>query len=308
MLPLLSRCATTAPRLSHSVTMLGGGADYTAVASNLFANVRLPASIVAGVLLPLTFGYPLPLDGATFDKKTQAALIKIYRVLAVWSYVCLIVCVVCASVAINSLAENPHQMAASVTDFIKAECELSWISANVNFMFGLCGALTLVALRALMTWDPEEGRVAAGFCGAAVLLTLSIVDDQVRQGGYAADLPELAVKYVQLGVGRAFEGSGSPLLVAGLVVAATSTISAGTMLNGREATRAPAADEPDAGGGASPRGAVLQSSAVTNAIVAEAEALAAGTLADAAADEAADAGIAQAASDDAADGVGADSS
>lgn len=278
MMAGLLRVAPTIAVRSRAVAMLGGGADYTAAATNLFANVRLPASIVAGVLLPLTFGYVLPLEGAIFDVRTQTTLVKYYRVLAVFSYASLLLCVVSSSVAINSLAENPHQPAASVTEFMRQECELAWISANVNFMFGLCGALTLVALRALMTWEAEEGRVAAGYCAAAVLLTLSVVDEQVKAGGYAENLPQLALIYMQLGIGHAVE-SRSPLLLAGLLAAAGSTVGSGLLLNGSDR---PLPEEPPRMAGA--RGDV-STTTVTNAVVAEAEAMAADMLVGAEAEE-----------------------
>ena len=73
-------------RYAHAPVM---NADFTSAAANLFANVRLPASIVAGVLIPLTFGYsPIetPPEGSVFGRQptTHAALVKLYRVFAIW--------------------------------------------------------------------------------------------------------------------------------------------------------------------------------------------------------------------------------
>lgn len=249
------------------------GADYTAVASNLFANVRLPASIVAGVLIPLSFGYPLPSEGATFDVYATAALKKFYRMVSIWAYASLLLCIVSASVAINSIAENVHGPASSVANLIMKEYELAWISTNVNFIFGLCGTLVLVALRALLTWEADEGRVAAGFCGSALLLALSVVDEQVQAGGYADGLAQLVFRYTLLSVNQA-AATGNPFLIAGVIVAAASSIGAASMLfSSQEAEGSQLPPRAPLTNGRA-RGTVL-SSTVGNAVVAEAESLAA---------------------------------
>jgi hypothetical protein len=102
--------------------------DFTSTAANLFANVRLPASIVAGVLIPLTFGYSAldaPPEGSSFfgQPTMQAALARLYRIFAIWSYCTLLVAIVYSSVAINSLAETSHGPAKSVAELIMNECE-----------------------------------------------------------------------------------------------------------------------------------------------------------------------------------------
>jgi hypothetical protein len=248
------------------------GGDYAAAASALFANVRLPASIVAGVLVPLSFGYVLPREGEVFSPRTQGALIRVYRVLSIWAYVSLVVAIVDASVAINSLAENAHAPAASVADLIASEYQLPWVAMNVNFLFGLCSVFVLVALRALMTWGSDEARVAAGSCAAALLFALSTIDEQVKAGSFADGLPQLVCQYCTLTLGVA-GASRSPLLIGGMLAAAGSFVGASGLVVGAMG----AGDEAEGGDStaAAYRDHFGAGQLTTNAVVAEAETLAA---------------------------------
>ncbi len=221
--------ARLATRARFAIMLGGGGDNFAAAASALFANIRLPASILAGALIPLGFGFALPTEGAAFTAQTRLRFIQVHRVIAVISYASLLVSIVYASVAINSLAENAHESASSVSALIMREYDLAWVATNCNFLFGLYGALVLIALRALLTWELAEGRVATGFCSAALLLITSVVDEQVRAGGYADDLLQLVAKYVTLTVTLAAK-SHSPLLCLGLVATAGSTVAAGQLL------------------------------------------------------------------------------
>lgn len=222
-----------------------GGSDYVGTATALFANVRLPASILAGALVPLGFGFPLPTDGAAFEPPTRRRLIRAHRVVAAASYASLLICIVYSSVSINSLAEVGHEPATSVKELILHEYELAWLATNVNFLFGLAGALIIVTLRALLTWEVDEGRVAGGFSGAALLLMSGVVDEQVKSVGYAPDLLGLIARYVSLEVGITLSHP-NPLRMAGLATTAASLIAAGRLL----ASEAP----PPAGAGGDARG------------------------------------------------------
>jgi len=199
--------------------------DYVSAASGLFANVRLPASILAGALVPLGFGFVLPSEGPAFSPETRRFLIRLHRVAAAIAYSCLLICIVYASVSINSLAEMPHEKAESVIALIRQEYELPWVATNVTFFLGLCGALVLVALRALLTWEPDEGKVAAGFCASALLIMASVVDDQVKLGGYSENLVQLMGFFFQMLFEHATQ-TQSPLLLLGLVLSAGSSFGA----------------------------------------------------------------------------------
>lgn len=205
-------------------------ADFASGASSLFANVRLPASILAGALVPLGFGFALPMEGPAYTRATRMRIIRVHRVASVVAYASLLSCIVYASVSINSLAETAHEPASSVVDLIRHEYSYSWIATNVTFLVGLTGALLLVVIRVLLTYEADEGRVAVGFCVAALLLMASTVDEQVRAGGYASDLPSLVALYLQMSTSRAL-GAGGALMSASLLVACASTVAAGVLIS-----------------------------------------------------------------------------
>jgi len=209
LLPLLLR--PPAPVIRMSV-------GDAAAAANLFANVRLPASILAGALVPLGFGFALPAEGPALAPGTRRAVIRLHRLVAVTSYSCLLLAIVYASVTINGLAESPHQPSASAMELIRHEYTLAWIGTNVTFLLGLFGALALVTLRVLLTFERDEGRAAAGFSLSTALLMASIVDEQVKRGGFAENILQLLGLYAQLTASTALE-TRSPLLCLALVLA-----------------------------------------------------------------------------------------
>ena len=167
-------------------------------------------------------------------------MIRLHRIFAVVSYASLLICIVYSSVSINALAEVPHAAATALNELIARDFALEWVATNVCFLAGLFGALVLVALRALLTWERDEGFVAAGVCAAASLLLVSIVDDQVAAGGYAADLSQLLTTFGRLIIERA-TSSRSPLLASGLAIGAGSLVAAMGILLDPSATEERAA-------------------------------------------------------------------
>lgn len=147
-------------------------ADYSAAAASLFANVRLPASILAGALVPLGFGFgfALPAEGPALAPGARRAIIRLHRLVAVISYTCLLLAIVYSSVTINGLAESPHQPSGSAMELIRNEYTLAWIATNVTFLLGLFGLLALVTLRVLLTFERDEGRAANTRPGRSALL------------------------------------------------------------------------------------------------------------------------------------------
>jgi len=192
--------------------------DDAAGAAYLFANVCVPASILAGALLPLGFGYALPAEGPALANGTRHAVIHLHRLVTVASYSCLLLAIVYSSVAINGLAESPHQPSGSAMELIRHEYTLAWIGTNVTFLLGLFGALALVTLRVLLTFERDEGRVSAVFSLSTALLIASIVEEQVKRDGFADNIIELLGRYLQLTANTALE-TRSPLLCLALVLA-----------------------------------------------------------------------------------------
>ena len=105
--------------------------------------------------------------------------------------------------------------------------------------------------------------------GWVVLLALSVVDEQVQAGGYADGLAQLVFRYTLLSVNQA-AATGNPFLIAGVIVAAASSIGAASMLfSSQEAEGSQLPPRAPLTNGRA-RGTVL-SSTVGNAVVAEAE-------------------------------------
>ena len=226
----VSRCAARA----GTASMI---ADYAGATTSLFANIRLPASIAAGALIPLGFGFALPAEappGGAFSPSTRHALIRLHRLVAVVSYSSLLACIVYSSISINSLAELPPEPAESVVDLIHREYELSWIATNVTFLLGLFGALGLVTLRVLLTFERDEGRVSAGFTLSFSLLMLHVIDAQVKLGDFSDSLTGLIGLYAQMMLSLALS-SQDPLLGAALVCALASSFGAVSILAGSTA-------------------------------------------------------------------------
>ena len=264
----ISRAATT--------TM---AADYATAASALFANVRLPASILAGAMIPLGFGFALPTEGAAFTPETRQKLIRLHRVIAVIAYASLLTCIVDSSVAINSLAESSHEPVKSVIELVRNEYELAWIGTNINFLAGVSGVLILVAIRTSLTWEIDEGQVAACVCLAALLTMGSVVDEQVRVGGYAPDFLQLLLRYVQLSATRATSAQ-SPLLGGSLLLTAASGVAAVRLLMSPLAAAEAAGNQ----GGDAVRVLTTSQVDVVTGSLGEADAAAAADAVDAAAD------------------------
>lgn len=89
-------------------------AQYSSDAVSLFNNMRTPASILAGALVPLGVMGPLPLQGDKEESKFKKALRILYSVVGVSSLASEILTVIWASVAANQLMETHVAKAESV--------------------------------------------------------------------------------------------------------------------------------------------------------------------------------------------------
>lgn len=109
-----SACSFVPPR-SHMTTPSSlEVAQFSGEAVSLFNNMKLPASILAGALVPLGMMAPLPIKGKEQESKVQKRLRRLYYVTAVFSLVSQLVSVMWATVAVNKLIETKIDPAASV--------------------------------------------------------------------------------------------------------------------------------------------------------------------------------------------------
>ena len=91
-------------------------AQYSGELVSLFSNMKTPASIIAGALVPLGFMAPLPIDSqdGKEESRFKKALRVLYSVVAIASLASELLAVVWASVASNNLIETVVAPAASV--------------------------------------------------------------------------------------------------------------------------------------------------------------------------------------------------
>ena len=103
-------------------------ADYSGAVASLFDNMRAPAALIGGSLVPLgMLGAP---PASKSDSPTVRALKKLYLVTAILAICGEITAVVYATIVINKLAETAVAPASSVVALIARDYELEWIGAR----------------------------------------------------------------------------------------------------------------------------------------------------------------------------------
>ena len=103
-------------------------ADYSGAVASLFDNMRAPAALIGGSLVPLgMLGAPPASKG---DKPMVRALKKLYLITAILAICGEITAVVYATIVINKLAETEIAPASSVVALIARDYELEWIGAR----------------------------------------------------------------------------------------------------------------------------------------------------------------------------------
>ena len=122
------------PKSSLALRVRGGGppaaavADYSGAVASLFDNMRAPAALIGGSLVPLgMLGAPPASKG---DKPMVRALKKLYLITAILAICGEITAVVYATIVINKLAETEIAPASSVVALIARDYELEWIGAR----------------------------------------------------------------------------------------------------------------------------------------------------------------------------------
>lgn len=183
---------------------------YDKEAAALFNNMRLPAAIIGGSILPLGFGFPLKTDqrfGFGVSDQTLAYVDRVHLVVAILSLLSELIAVVYSTVAVNELTEVAVRPTADVMALLQGEYEMAWLGCNVYFLLGatrrarahdahtqahgppahptrarasaagLLGLAVMIAMRAWLQFGPVFGLVPVLFTLAAVLLMLSIVNE-----------------------------------------------------------------------------------------------------------------------------------
>eukprot|EP00568_Trieres_chinensis_P010835 CAMPEP_0183314244 /NCGR_PEP_ID=MMETSP0160_2-20130417/47842_1 /TAXON_ID=2839 ORGANISM="Odontella Sinensis, Strain Grunow 1884" /NCGR_SAMPLE_ID=MMETSP0160_2 /ASSEMBLY_ACC=CAM_ASM_000250 /LENGTH=279 /DNA_ID=CAMNT_0025479523 /DNA_START=82 /DNA_END=921 /DNA_ORIENTATION=- len=212
-------------------------AQYAPAAASLFNNMKTPASILAGAMVPLGFLAPLPKPESDVNGENplHRILRKVHLFIAIASLCSELIAVMWATVAVNQLTEVPHLPAESVWHLLQRDCNLEWLAVNAHFLLGMLGFMSMIAIRGYFS------AVVAGFsstgcasiCAAAasgLLLMVSIYNRGVAAGGgdgmrYGASILSLITTYVRLLVKRAISiESFGPLELMSLLLAGMSIL------------------------------------------------------------------------------------
>eukprot|EP00967_Tisochrysis_lutea_P130588 scaffold226110_cov37-Tisochrysis_lutea.AAC.1 len=178
--------------------------SYAAEVAGLFNNMKTPASILAGALVPLGFLAPLPSPRADGEPSHATLIRKLHLVIATASLSSELLSVMWATVAVNKLTETAVQPAVSTWALIQRDFELPWLAVNAHFVLGMLGFMAMVGSRAYLTAiGTPYGLEAAGCATASLLLMLSVVNRGVESGGgeglrYGSNILALIVRYVSL--------------------------------------------------------------------------------------------------------------
>ena len=212
--------------------------DHSAAAIGLFNNMRTPAALIGGSLVPLGI---LSVPSVQPDDTPTVALLKrAHVILGVTSLLSQVLAVTYSSIAINKLAEVEAPLTTGCAELIAQNYELAWIGTNVHFLLGLLGFGLIVGSRAYISNNNNGsssdgrqqrllGRVTIGWAVAAFLQALTIVNRGIAMGHkssssssaaagrFASNFGTLIARYLVLVYREA--ARGGVLAVGALVVA-----------------------------------------------------------------------------------------
>lgn len=190
-------------------------AQYAGQAIGLFNNMKTPASIIAGAIVPLGFLAPLQITSDPDDTVWERRARRFYAVLSAVTLATELIAVMWATVATNQLTETAIRPAESVWHLLKRDFELEWAAVNTHFVIGMLGFLSMIGSRAyFMAQKGLLGKSVLGVAVSGLALMVSIVNRGVAAGGgahpttgtamrYGASVLALARRYTTLLVGRA---------------------------------------------------------------------------------------------------------
>jgi hypothetical protein len=199
--------------------------DHSSAAVGLFNNMRTPAALIGGSLVPLGIMTAPTINKD--DSKMTKYLKKANMIVSALSLLSEILAVTYSSIAINKLVEIPSPATAGVAQLIAQNHELAWIGTNVHFLLGMLGFGLIVGARAYFNFGNRVGKIALGWSVAAFLQAVSIVNRGIAMGGgpsdsskFASNLFGLILRYVSLSFRNA---RGGVCATAALAVAAFAT-------------------------------------------------------------------------------------
>jgi len=186
---------------TSSSNVVGALGDYSAEAAGLFNNMRTPAALIGGALVPIGI-----LNAPTIqehDSKRMKLLKKINIVIGVASLLSEILAVVYSSIAINKIAEVAQPQTTGVAQLIAEKHELAWLGTNIHFLLGMLGFSLIVGSKSFFAIGASMGRVTISWSIATFLQALAIVNRGIALGSgnevksrFASNFGILIVKYI----------------------------------------------------------------------------------------------------------------
>ena len=201
--------------------------DHSSVAVGLFNNMRTPAALIGGALVPLgILSAPVSQQG---DSKRLKMFKKATFLLGIVSLLNQVLAVTYSSIAINKLVEVPQPPTLTVAELITENHELPWLGTNIHFILGLMGFTVVVGSKAYFMHGGNVGKIGMGWTLAASLQAASLVNRGIAQGSggtegvtvrFASNLFSLILRYGILAIKNA---KGGFFAMAAIAVAAYST-------------------------------------------------------------------------------------
>lgn len=222
----LAALVVVQPTMALSPTNAIAVKNYSGVATGLFNNMRTPAALIAGTIVPLALlNAPDLVKG---ESKGQELFKKANCLLAIASLLSEILAITYSTVAINKLAEVQYAPTAGVAELIANHFELAWMGANVHFLLGMFGFGLLVGSKAYFLYGGRVAKVAGCWSVAAFLQCTSVVNVGISMGSgnvngerftFAKNLFTLIFIYAKVAFVKAM---GRPLSMASFAIIAYS--------------------------------------------------------------------------------------
>jgi hypothetical protein len=221
---LLLFFATSSAGFSIGATAAAGSVlkDYSKDAIDLFNNMRSPAALLSGGLVPLGImtAPAVKEDDTTFVKIVKKANV----LLGVASLLSEIIAVTYSSIAINKLVELPSPLTTGVVELLRQKHEMAWLGTNIHFLFGMMGFGLIVGNRVFLEFGNPVGKLAIGFSVSFFFQALSVVNKGIAMGDearFATNFFCLSMKYASLVAKNSTTGICS---IASVTIAILTTI------------------------------------------------------------------------------------
>eukprot|EP00980_Cylindrotheca_fusiformis_P000792 scaffold192_cov114-Cylindrotheca_fusiformis.AAC.4 len=146
--------------------------DYGEKVAGIFANMRIPASLIAGAALGSAFGMPM----AETDGLKMGMVKRLYTMVMLGTLSSMLLTVLLSTMCVGDIALNPPRKAKYVKDYIDKHYALEWMLMKTHFMWG---NIVFVLGSMLRGWVflkcPIIGDGVLGIMGSLMLVSISIL-------------------------------------------------------------------------------------------------------------------------------------